>query len=91
MHGIRGLNATSIARWSPIARSLFEHKRRVAQLRFQRIQPVKRLAEIFRAMHGDYSAPRPVSIGEASLYQPAETFEEFLRINGIPVYEEVLR
>lgn len=86
-----GSNGSSTKHWSPTARTLFEHKRKVAALRFYRVQPIHRLAEIFRAMHGDHGAQRVVTIAEVTMYLPADTFEDFLRINGLPVFESVLR
>jgi len=65
--------------------------RRELMRRLPEIQPVDRLAEIFRAQLGDHDSQRDVTIGEAERYEPAGTFEEFLRVNKLPVYEEVIR
>ena len=53
--------------------------------------PLARLARIFRAMHGDREAQAAVTVGEVEMYRPAETFEAFLEVNHLPVYEAVLR
>ena len=54
-------------------------------------QPLPRLARIFRAMQGDHDAQAVVTFAEIELYRPAETFEGFLEVNQLPVYETVLR
>ena len=53
--------------------------------------PLEQLALIHRAQHLDPEATAVVLFSEVDCYTPAETFEEFLRINQLPVYEEVLR
>ena len=47
-------------------------------------------SRIFRAMHGDKEAQKTTTILEVGLY-PAETFEEFLELNQIETFEEVVR
>lgn len=84
-------NTRSTSRWSETGRTLNEHKRRVMMRRIERMQPLPRLAEIFRAMRGEHEAQRRVTIAEVSKYQPAESFAEFLRVNRLPVYDEVVR
>jgi hypothetical protein len=71
--------------------SLTAIKRAQLMRRLPELRPVTRLAEIFRAQQGDVDAQKIVSIGEASEYEPARTFEGFLQVNRLPVYEEVLR
>lgn len=46
---------------------------------------------IFRAMKGEEWAQRYVTIDKVAGLEPAETFAEFLRINQICGYEEVVR
>lgn len=53
--------------------------------------PLSQLALIFRAMQGDKDVQELVTIAEVELYHPAETFEEFLAINRLPVFEAVIR
>ncbi len=53
--------------------------------------PLPRLARIYRAMQGDHDAQAVVTFAEIERYLPAETFEKFLEVNQLPVYETVLR
>ncbi len=53
--------------------------------------PLPQLARIYRAMQGDRDAQAVVNFAEIELYQPGETFEAFLEINSLPVYEAVFR
>jgi hypothetical protein len=57
----------------------------------EKIRPLAELAAIFLAQHGDKQAQARITMGTASKYEPAETFELFLEVNGLPVYEAVLR
>ena len=66
-------------------------ERRELMRRLPEIQPFDRLAEIYRAQCGNHDAQRDVTIGEAERYEPAGTFEEFLRVNRLPVYERIIR
>lgn len=47
-------------------------------------------SRIFKAMQGDKEAQRVTTLLEVELI-PAETFAEFLLINRIRTYEEVIR
>jgi len=90
------LKGRSMRRLSKIDRQqlltlLMRRKRALLMQRLPELLPVERLAEIFRAQHGDKEAQRTVTIGEASTNFPAETFAEFLEVNKLPVIEEVLR
>ena len=53
--------------------------------------PLPRLARIYRAMQGDHDAQAVVNFAEIELYRPAGTFEKFLEVNQLPIYEEILR
>lgn len=55
------------------------------------VQTVKHAADIFMSHKGVHDAQRKVTIEEAEKYQPAETFERFLEINGIAIYEQEFR
>ncbi len=57
----------------------------------RKIYPLPYLARIFRAMRGDQAEQKIVTIAEVEQFQPAETFSEFLEINQLPVFEEILR
>ncbi len=57
----------------------------------EKVLPIGRLARIFRAMQGDHDAQAVVTFGEIELYRPAGTFEKFLEVNRLPVYEAVIR
>jgi len=46
---------------------------------------------IFRAMKGEKWAQEYVSLDKVIGLEPAETFTEFLRVNQIRGYEEVVR
>lgn len=46
---------------------------------------------IFRAMRGEEWAQEHVSLDKVVGLEPAETFAEFLRVNQISGYEEVVR
>lgn len=48
------------------------------------------LALIFRGMNGDKEAQEKITLGDVEAYIPADTFEEFLEINKLPVFEQVL-
>jgi hypothetical protein len=49
------------------------------------------LAQIFRAMIGDRKAQAVVPAHVAAMYEHGPTFGEFLRVNRLPAYEQVLR
>lgn len=61
--------------------------------RLDKIQPIVRLATIYRALRGDRDAQREVTIEQVELYHydVGMTFYEFVRSNWLPIYEEVLR
>ena len=71
--------------------ALIIQERRKLMRRLPEIQPIDRLAEIYRAQAGNHDAQRDVTIEEAERYEPSGTFEDFLRVNHLPVYEVVLR
>jgi len=48
-------------------------------------------ALIFRAHQGDRDVYDFVTIDEVTTYRHAETFDEFLKVNQIKTYEEVIR
>ena len=48
-------------------------------------------ALIYRAMNGDKEAETKVMVGEVDGLCNAASFEEFLDINRISIYEEVVR
>lgn len=48
-------------------------------------------AELFRAMNGDDDAMARVTIGEVAELRQADTFEEFLKVNNMTTFEEVVR
>ena len=91
MHAIAGSNTRSTGHWNATGRTLYEHKRQVLMRQLQKMQPLPRLAEIFRAMQGEYEAQYRVTTSEVSLYEPAETFAEFLEVNKLLIYEELIR
>jgi len=73
---------------------------RLQELKFQstiehldKVRPLRELALIYRALRGDAFAQRYVSVRRARLYHydVYMTFYEFIRMNWLPVYEEVLR
>ncbi len=71
--------------------TLESHKAASARRRLEKIRPVHELARIFLAQRGDPEARRRVTVGEAAMYESAETFSEFLYVNRLPAFEEVLR
>lgn len=87
----RKSSARSTGPWSAMMNTLERHKRFILMRRLYKIAPLMRLALIFRAQAGDREAQCAVSIAEAELYEPAATFAEFLAINDLPAFEEVLR
>lgn len=56
----------------------------------EKIRPIKELALIYRGMNGDREAQRVVTLGDTEAYIQADTFEEFLEINKLPAFEQVL-
>ena len=67
--------------------------------RVELVRPVRELARIFRAQRSLGDSVYPLrdpdvlntTIEEIEAYKPADTFEDFLRVNRLPVYEEELR
>lgn len=53
--------------------------------------PIEKLAKIFRAQKGDRAVYAEVTLEEVGQYCPAETFEEFLAVNQLPAFDEVIR
>ena len=73
---------------------------RLQELKFQsniehleKIRPIRELAFIYRALRGDVLAQHHVSVRRARLYyyDIYMTFYEFIKMNWLPIYEEVLR
>ncbi len=86
------LSERSTRAWNETMAALLEERERAAALRkLEKIRPLAELAAIFLAQHGDERAQARITVGTASEYEPAETFKLFLEVNGLPVYEEVLR
>lgn len=52
---------------------------------------IDKAARIYRAMNGDPLMMKRITMAEVADMVNAETFEEFLRINQIETYEEVVR
>lgn len=52
-------------------------------------RPLEELAAIYRAMHGEKS--ETYTLDDLTAYRPAETFEGFLNVNQLPVFEAVFR
>ena len=77
--------------YGPIGETLQAHKLAAAQRRLEKIRPLAELAQIFRAMIGDPAAQAHVTAGDVAMYEHGPTFSEFLRVNRLPVFEEVLR
>lgn len=48
-------------------------------------------AQIFRAMTGDKAAQAEVTLADVEGLHHAESFEDFLRVNQLQVFEEVVR
>ena len=48
----------------------------------RKIYPLPYLDRIFRAMRGDQAEQKIVTIAEVEMFQPAETFEQFIAINN---------
>lgn len=55
------------------------------------VEQIEKAAMVFRAQHGDRNAYDFVTVDEATNYRQANTFEEFLQVNQLAVYEEVVR
>ena len=77
--------------YGPIGETLQMHKTACQVRRLQKIRPINELRTIFRAMIGDPAAQAHVTVGEVAMYEPAETFERFLQVNRLAVFEAVLR
>jgi hypothetical protein len=77
--------------YGPIGQTLQQHKLACAQRRLAKIRPLGELAQIFRAMIGDRKAQAVVPAHVAAMYEHGPTFGEFLRVNRLPAYEQVLR
>jgi hypothetical protein len=73
-----------------VLRTLEQHKRAVAMRRLAMLRPLPELGRIFRAQIGDPEC-QDIDVRVAAMYEPGPTFEEFLRINRLPVFERVLR
>lgn len=70
---------------------LVRRKRAVLMEHLNSVQPLPRLAEIYRAMNGDKEAQKRVSFRDVAGLDNPPTFAEFLRVNRLQTYEEVLR
>jgi hypothetical protein len=53
--------------------------------------PLDKLSKIFRAQKGDRAVYSEVTLEEVGAYRQAETFEEFLAVNRLPAFDEVIR
>jgi hypothetical protein len=58
--------------------------------RLAKIRPLTELARVFRAQIGDPEA-QDVDVRVAAMYEPGDTFADFLEINRLPVFERELR
>ena len=85
---LSGRSTRTRSDWEPV---LIRSQRARLMQRLPEVREIEELAWIYRAQNGDKVAQETVTVGEASLYEPARTFAEFLRVNRLPVYEEVLR
>jgi len=73
-----------------VLRTLTEHKRACAMRRLAMLRPLPELARVFRAQIGDPEC-QDVDVRVAAMYEPGDTFADFLEINRLPVFEETLR
>ena len=73
-----------------VLRTLEQHKHAVAMRRLAMLRPLPELARIFRAQIGDPEC-QDIDVRVAAMYEPGDTFADFLRINKLPVFQEVLR
>lgn len=48
-------------------------------------------AEVFRAMNGDKKAQELVTLADVEGLHNAETFEDFIKVNQMVTFEEVVR
>ena len=48
-------------------------------------------AEVYRAMNGDKKAQELVTLADVEGLHNAETFEDFIKINRMTTYEQVVR
>ncbi len=60
-------------------------------LKTNKAQTIKHASEIYLAMNGYREAQKKVTIAEAENHIHADSFEEFLNVNRIAVYESELR
>jgi len=70
--------------------TLESHKRAVAMRRLAMLRPLPELARVFRAQIGDPEC-QDVDVRVAAMFEPGDTFADFLSINRCVVFEEVLR
>jgi len=77
--------------YGSIGETLQMHKIACQQRRLARLRPLGELALVFRAMIGDKAAQAVVPAHVAAMYEHGPTFEEFLRVNRLPAFEDVLR
>jgi len=91
MRGIGESNTKLTKQKNGFMQLIEQHKRAAVLRQLQKIRPLEELAMVFLAQHGDEKAQAVITIGTASEYQPAETFELFLEINDLPVFEQILR
>jgi len=73
-----------------VLRTLEQHKRACAMRRLAMLRPLPELGRIFRAQIGD-PACQDVDVRLAAMFEPGDTFADFLTINRCVVFEEVLR
>lgn len=80
--------------WDKINAALVARKRAQLMEHLEKVQPIVRLARIYRAMNGDYQLEdpeNPVRICDVRGLDNPPTFTEFLRVNHFVGYEEVCR
>lgn len=85
------LNVESTKKSNREARTLEEDKRRLLMRRLRKLLPVEELARIYRAQHGDKEAQKITTLQECCDYICSDSFVDFLAVNRLPVYEQVLR
>lgn len=71
--------------------TLVRRKRVLLMEHLNSVQPLPRLAEIYRAMNGDKEAQKHITFRDVAGLDNSPTFAEFLRINRLQAYEGVLR
>jgi hypothetical protein len=70
--------------------TLNAHKRACAMRRLAMLRPLPELGRIFRAQIGDPEC-QDIDVRVAAMFEPGDTFADFLAINRCVVFEEVAR